>query len=259
MQFPDAIAQVLGQAEYRTDQTGKSDAQVLIFEEYVLKIRPEGSWDTRDVAILRYLQGRLPVPRVAAHAVADGQDWLLMTRVHERMLCDAAVMQQPALLMDCMAEACHSLWSLPAADCPFVFDVQAALDEAERWIEAGRFSAEDCEPETFGPGGFESPQALLRWLRRNQPPVEPTATHGDFCLPNLFTDGSHFTGMIDVGHFGLSDRWRDLALGWRSLKHNSDGRYGSYPAVNPDDLFRALGMTPDRERLRYYLLLDELF
>ena len=27
--------------------------------------------------------------------------------------------------------------------------------------------------------------------------------------------------------------------------------------IDPDDLFRALGMTPDREKLRYYILLDE--
>ena len=42
--------------------------------------------------------------------------------------------------------------------------------------------------------------------------------------------------------------------------HNADGTYGAtYPGIDPDDLFRALGMTPDRGKLRYYILLDELF
>ena len=84
-------------------------------------------------------------------------------------------------------------------------------------------------------------------------------THGDFCLPNLFTDGKRFTGFIDVGKTGAGDRWTDLALGWRSLKHNSDGHYGKvYPDINPDDLFRAAGIEKDEEKLRYYILLDEL-
>lgn len=62
-----------------------------------------------------------------------------------------------------------------------------------------------------------------------------------------------------MGNAGAGDRWMDLALGWRSLKHNSDGHYGkTYPNINPDDLFRAAGIPKDEEKLRYYILLDEL-
>ena len=31
------------------------------------------------------------------------------------------------------------------------------------------------------------------------------------------------------------------------------------PGFDPDGLFDALGLKPDKERLRWYLLLDELF
>ena len=134
-----------------------------------------------------------------------------------------------------------------------------ALSHAEAAIRSGRFDASNCEPETFGPGGFESPAALLDWLKNNLPPQDRVVTHGDFCLPNLFTDGRRFTGFIDVGNTGAGDRWADLALGWRSLKHNSDGHYGHvYPDIDPDDLFRAAGVPKDGEKLRYYILLDEL-
>ena len=51
----------------------------------------------------------------------------------------------------------------------------------------------------------------------------------------------------------------DLALSWRSLKHNSDMDYGNiYPNIHPDDLFRAAGVPKDEEKPRYYILLDEL-
>ena len=257
--IPDSIAAVLGDRTGKTDGLGRSAAQVFVFDDYVLKVRPEGGWDTVDTQILRWMSGRIPVPQVAAHEVADGRDWLLMTRIRGKELCNPSVMENPVLLLDCMAEALHTLWAIPVKDCPFERSVEDNLAHAEATILAGRFDASDSEPETFGPGGFENPKALLDWLKTHLPPMDAAVTHGDFCLPNLFTDGKRFTGFIDVGSAGICDRWMDLALGWRSLKHNSDGHYGKvYPKIDPDDLFRAAGVAKDEEKLRYYILLDEL-
>ena len=258
-EIPASIAAVLGSRAGKTDGLGKSGARVLLFDDYVLKIRPADDWDTADVKILEWLAGKAPVPRVAAHEVRDGLDWLLMTRIRGKELCKPEVMNRSALLLDCMAEALHTLWAIPAEDCPFERTVADNLSHAEAAILSGRFDPSDCEPETFGPGGFENPKALLDWLKSHLPPQDRAVTHGDFCLPNLFTDGQRFTGFIDVGNVGAGDRWMDLALGWRSLKHNSDGHYGKvYPDINPDDLFRAAGVAKDEEKLRYYILLDEL-
>ena len=258
-QVPASIASILGRRTGKTDGLGKSGAQVLLFDDYVLKIRPAEDWNTVDVQILEWLAGKAPVPQVAAHEVWNGQDWLLMTRLPGTELCRPDVMRNPVLLLDCMAEALHTLWSIPVSGCPFERRVAENLSHAETAILSGTFDASDCEPETFGPGGFANPEALLLWLKNHLPPEDRAVTHGDFCLPNLFTDGKRFTGFIDVGSVGAANRWMDLALGWRSLKHNSDGHYGKvYPEIDPDDLFRAAGVPKDEEKLRYYLLLDEL-
>ena len=257
--MPEPIAAILGNAAGQADGLGKSAAEVYLFDDYVLKVRPADGWDTVDTQILRWMKGKLPVPEVAAQEVRDGRDWLLMTRMRGEMLCDPSVMTNPTLLLDCMAEALHMLWSVPIQDCPFERSVEDNLARAEKTILSGNFDPSDCEPETFGPGGFEDPKALLDWLKSHQPEKDTVLTHGDFCLPNLFTDGKHFSGFIDLGRAGKCDRWMDLALGWRSLKHNSDGHYGkTYPKINPDDLFRAAGVPKDEEKLRYYILLDEL-
>ena len=77
---------------------------------------------------------------------------------------------------------------------------------------------------------------------------------------NVFFENGKVSGFIDLGDAGIADRWYDIALGYRSLKHNADGTYGAYYAdVHPDDLFKKLGIEPDWERIKYYILLDELF
>ena len=258
-QMPESIAAILGSASGSIDRLGMSSARVILYEDYVLKVRPAGGRDTADVKALAWLSGKLPVPEIAAHEITDGEDWLLMTRLKGHMLCEPSVMSRPSLLLDCMAEALHRLWSTDITDCPLSWTLDDELNDAEKNVRAGRVDPSRCEPETFGPGGFAGPEALLEWLRANMPPSKHVLTHGDFCLPNLFTDGRRFTGMIDLGDCGIADPWRDLSLGWRSLKHNSDGHYGTYPDIDPDDLFRAAGIPKDEERLRYYLLLDELF
>ena len=120
---------------------------------------------------------------------------------------------------------------------------------------------ERTEPETFGKNGFESPAALLEWLEANKPPCEPVLSHGDFCLPNIFLKDGKVSGFIDLGGMGIADKWRDISLCYRSLKHNFDGTFSGkiYKDFDPDMLFEALGIVPDRERLRYWILLDELF
>ena len=101
----------------------------------------------------------------------------------------------------------------------------------------------------------------MDWLEENRPVCEPVFSHGDFCLPNVLLQDGQVAGFIDLGDAGVGDRWRDIALCYRSLKHNFDGTFGGkvYEDFNPDMLFEKLGLEPNQEKLRYYILLDELF
>ena len=143
----------------------------------------------------------------------------------------------------------------------FVFEdgtLDDLLEAGEKRVRAHLVNTDD--PEIFGDDGFYSPTKLLNWLRENRPEPEPALSHGDFCLPNVFFEDGKVSGFIDLGDAGIADRWYDIALGYRSLKHNADGTYGKYyEGVKPDELFVKLGIEPDWEKIRYYILLDELF
>ena len=77
----------------------------------------------------------------------------------------------------------------------------------------------------------------------------------------MFIKDDRIAGFIDLGKAGMADRYQDIALCYRSLKHNAEGAYGGkvYEGFQPEKLFEELGIEPDWEKVRYYLLLDELF
>ena len=160
-----------------------------------------------------------------------------------------------------LAEAMRMLWRVDISDCPRSRDPDAELREAEYRVEHHLVDVDRVEPATFGPGSFRDPEELLKWLEDNRPGYEPVLSHGDLCLPNIFLEEGRISGFIDLGDTGIGDKWRDIALCYRSLKHNFDGTYGgkAYPDFDPELLFAALEIEPDREKLRYYILLDELF
>lgn len=259
--IPDAVKRIIGDLPYDLDTTGLSGSQVLMFSDTVLKIEKYRENGDGTVQVMKWLDGKIPVPKVLCHEVCGEYRYLLMSRVTGKMSCNEYYMGRPQELLGLLAEALEMLWSVDISDCPRRRDLDTELEEARYRVENGLVDIDQTEPETFGEGGFASPSELLEWLESNKPPIEPVLSHGDFCLPNIFLNGGAVSGFIDLGDTGIGDRWRDISLCWRSLKHNFDGSYGGkvYKDFDPDMLFEKLNIEPDRDKLRYYILLDELF
>jgi len=258
--LPPLIRKRLQGKTYFENTIGMSEAKVLMFSNMVLKIQPDVPWADREATMLEWLEGRVPAPSLIEYEKYDGMSYLLMTRIHGRMACEDILLNQPKLLINRLAEALHTLWVVDISSCPVIRNIDTELAEAKYRIENGMIDMDQVEPETFGTGGFQSPKELLLWLEKNRPSFDPVLSHGDFCLPNVFFTETGLGGFIDLGDSGIGDRWRDIALCHRSLRHNVDGTYGERKQnVNPDTLFEALGITPDKDKLRWYLLLDELF
>ena len=159
-----------------------------------------------------------------------------------------------------LADGLRMLWSVDTKGCPCDQILDQKLKNARFQMENGFVDMENMEPETFGEGGFSSPAHLLRWLEENRPEEEPVLSHGDYCLPNVFLRDGQVSGFLDLGRSGLADKWLDIAILWRSLRDNFNGTHGYTDTdFDPDCLFFELGIQPDWEKIRYYLLVDELF
>ena len=261
MKLPKEIEKLTKGKSFALDNVGMSGNQVLIFEDMVLKIEKHSDYVEKQVRIMQWLEGKLPAPKVLAFEMQEDKSYLLMSRVKGDMACAEYYLEHPQVLLKALADALMMLWALDISDCPNLRDLDAELAEAKYRVENDLVDLDNVEPTTFGEGGFESPVHLLQWLEENRPENELVFSHGDFCLPNVFLMDGEVSGFIDLGDAGVGDKWRDIALCYRSLKHNFDGTFGGkvYEDFNPDMLFEALGMEPDWEKLKYYILLDELF
>ena len=261
LRLPAEISRYTAGKEFTADGIGMSGCTVLVYEDMVLKITEDTENGRRTAEMMRWMDGRLPVPRVIEHCICGGKSWLLMSKVGGRMCCDTRFLEHPKELLDLLAEGLRMLWSTDISDCPRVMDLDVELAAVRRRVEQG---LADTEHSRFGSsegGSFRDPAELLEWLENNRPSYEPVMSHGDYCLPNVFADNGRISGFIDLEDCGIADRYRDISLCWLSLKWNFDGTFGGkvYPDFDPDMLFDAIGIDIDREKLRYYLLLSELF
>ena len=270
--LPKCIKEKVYGKDFRIDDMGKSGSMIFLFEDCVLKCEkiPEKS-DTeaelcledqdKTVEVMRWLNGKLPVPEVMAYEKDEKYRYLLMNKIPGTVACDPYYMEHPKEMIPILADALKLLWSIDISDCPKKTDLDTILEEAKYRVKNDLVDLSDAEPETFGEGGFKDAEELLSWLMENKPSYEPVLSHGDFCLPNIFIKDGKLSGLIDLGNTGTGDKWMDIALCYRSLKHNSDGTWGEkvYPDLSPEVLFEELGIKPDWDRINYYILLDELF
>lgn len=261
MQLPAKISNLILEKDYQTDTIGMSDSSVLIFSDKVLKIQPCSEESENEYRMMLWLQGRLPVPQVLVYETWEDKSYLLMSKCSGEMAYGEVYMQKPELVTKLLANGLKKLWNVTLSDCPADWRLKHKLERARENVEQGLVDLDNVEPDTFGENGFRNPEALLQWLYDNQPREELVLSHGDYCLPNIFGTDSEPTGYIDLGKTGIADKWCDIALCYRSLSHNYSGKYHGrvYQGFDDMSLFKELGIEPDMEKIRYYILLDELF
>ena len=260
MRIPENIRSHIAQKTGQTDNIGLSGSSVTVYDDCVLKCEAVTPWLLEGIAAMGWSEGKIPVPKILCHQVEDGISYLLMEKMEGVMSCDESLLEQPEVLTHALADGMRLLWQTDTSGCPRNRTLPCLLEEARYNIDNGRVDLDNVDPETFGENGFRDPDDLLNWLVNHPIPSEPVLSHGDYCLPNIFVKNGHFRGFIDVGDLGIGEKWRDIALCYRSLRDNWGGAYGGKVYdFDPKLFFEALEIEPDWEKIRYHLLLDELF
>lgn len=238
---------------YKLDYIGCSKSKILIYENQVLKIEKNIESNTEHL-MLEWLKDKLLVPKIYAIDKSIGYNYLLMSKLPSMMACDNYYLNALQELVQILAKGLKLLWNVKIKDCSIDNNIDNRLKLARYQVENGLVGMDDAEDGTYGENGFKDPFELLEYLENNKPKnTEPSFIHGDYCLPNIFIENNEISGFIDLGRSGIGDKYNDIALAVRSLEHNfGTNKY-------KDLLYKELGLEIDEEKIRYYILLDELF
>jgi len=260
MEFPDKLSYFIGNKSAEIDNISMSGAAVYLFDNMVLKVQNDSLEADNEYKMMRWLVGKLPVPEVIEYVKTNKLSYLLMSKCSGKSACDDTIMSKPKKLTQLFADTLNQLWNINTNDCPVYATLEQKLQIAENNVIHGLVDKDDCEPDTFGKQ-FKDPEALLYWLKENHPEEEPVLSHGDLCLPNIFFNDGRLSGLIDLGRSGRADKWCDITICNRSLNHNYNGVYTGVCNYDYKESYfwEALNIKPDKEKIRYYLLLDELF
>ncbi len=260
--LPEQITNRIAGLKWTYDSIGMSDSTILLFQEMVLKIEKISRSSEHEKLLLGWLANKLPVPKVIEAATHDGYSFLLMSKIPGEMACSDNSLQSVEDTVTALATGLKLLWRTDIANCPCKNTVVEKLIQAKYNIENGFVDMDDFNPETFTTEGFKGVPDLYDYLDKNRPVEDLVFSHGDFCLPNVFVSGNAITGFLDWGNGGVADRWQDIALCVRSLRSNymeyagcDEHAYQKYEAM----LFRELDIEPNEDKIRYFILLDELF
>ncbi|HEX2883730.1 MAG TPA: phosphotransferase [Candidatus Limnocylindria bacterium] len=176
----------------------------------------------RERVRLEWLSDRHPAPRLIDHGRDGGAQWLMTAALPGESAVGDTWRARRAEAIRAIAAGLRALHATAVEAFP-------AEWTAEVWV--GR------SPEGLGP----------------RPPVkEPVLVHGDACAPNtLISAEGQWTGNVDFGDLAVGDRWADLAVASMSLDWN-------FGPGHQAEFFRAYGVEPDDERIRYYRALWHL-
>ena len=261
--IPEKIIKAANNDDFISDNIGKSKAKVLVGEKYVLKIDNIDSDLKHTYEIQNWLFGKLPVSKNICYTEENETSYLLMEKLNGKISCDESFLEKDSeYLTKLLTKALKMFWKVSVDNCPFQNSLDEKLELAKYRVENNLVDIETAEEFTFGENGlFKDPNELLSWLLENKPEITPVLGHGDFCLPNIFIENDDISGFIDLGHCGVSDIYEDIVICLRSFTYNLDGTYGGkvYPPFSRDLFFKELGIEPNEEKMKYFLLLDELF
>lgn len=216
-----------------------------------LKTQPPTFWPPlhAEVQRLRWAAPHLPVPPVIETGHTDGVDWMITAALPGQSAHLLSEERDARKQVSLIAGGLRQFHAAPVQACPYSFVADVALDHVQRRVDAGLIDpARHFHPEN----AHFSVKNAITYLRQNRPVSEDLVVcHGDFCAPNILTEGDRVTGFVDLGELGVADRWWDLAVAGWSVGWN----------FSPDLealFYSAYGIHPDPGRIQWYRLLYDM-
>lgn len=201
------------------DSSCSPEATVVYIEKddgYYLKRAAVTSLETEAV-MTAYFHSKGLGTAVLDYRTEGEYDWLLTARMPGEDCTHESVLSTPEWLCDTIAERLRALHELDANDCPIPNRTASYLATVDQNFRTGEYDTAHF-PDNWG---FASAREAIDVVHKNRHLLRrDTLIHGDYCLPNIMLCDRRFSGFIDVGNGGLSDRHIDLFWGAWTLEFN---------------------------------------
>ena len=167
---------------------------------------------------LKWLQGKLPVPKIVSYEEKDGKYYLLTHKLDGEMVCTPFYMKNWQIGLNVIQQAFSVLWDIDISDCPFDAGIDYKLNQIKNKLDNNLINPEDIRPEFLEK--HNGIHGMYKYLVDNRPSEKLVFSHGDTSLPNIFGTGDKLTGFIDVADCGAADIWFDIAVTAKSVQRN---------------------------------------
>lgn len=241
------------------DTTGMSPAEVykihsdqeVLFLKRINAIYKDTTYDTkREMNIMKWLSNQINVPEIVHYEEDTTFHTLIMSKVEGVSLEELEDTLRLEDYIDYLVKALKIIQAIPIDNCPYNNCIHNRLKELQYLLDHNLADTEieNWEDET----PFDNANDLVEFLIQNQPQETLVLSHGDFCNSNIFINTDQMS-FIDLGRAGLADMWLDIAFCVRDIReHSKNEKWIQY-------FFEKLEIPPDWNKIKYYLLLDELF
>ena len=251
--LPDKILKFINNCDLEEITIGCSCSQVIKITNkdkvYFLKMAKKGIL-TSEYKKLKWLDGKLEVPKIVLYDVFDDNEYLITDGVAGEMVCSDYYISNKEIGIKAIADAFKKIYSVDIKDCPFNVSMDYKLSIVENNVNNNLISEHDLDEEILKRYG--NIKNILLFLKNNKFNEELCFSYGDVSLPNIFAKEDKCVGFVDVGECGIADKWFDLAICEKSIKRNYGVQYVS-------KFYEELNIVPDRNKIDYYLLLMELY
>lgn len=256
IEIPPSLAELTNGFSWEPITIGHSEAKTFLLKsphanQYV-KVQSVQAVERLEVEKekLKWLEGKLPVPRVLFYGTDETSEYLLMSEIKGVNASEPSHKDDLPAILTSLGAGLKTIHSVPIQDCPFDQSLGMKIEEAKNRVNQGLVDEDDFDKVRKG----RKARDLFKELITKRPLHEELVfTHGDYCMPNVIVENQKVSGFIDWGRAGIADKYQDIALAIRSISSNFGKEFVPF-------FLAGYGIKDvDGSKIDYYQLMDEFY
>ncbi|MHA1953021.1 MAG: APH(3') family aminoglycoside O-phosphotransferase [Candidatus Heimdallarchaeaceae archaeon] len=254
--LPSELEKIIRGYDWEVNSIGCSKTEVYKLvkknQTAYLKInKPESNFNLeKENAVLRWLEGKLPVPKVIFFSRYEDREYLLISEIQGKASFEASSDEVKRQNIKILAEGLKKIHGMDPAGCPISNTPDILIQIAKSKLESKEMNNSKFDKRWRD----KSPEELYQEILKNKPKeFDLVFSHGDYCLPNIIIENGDLNGFIDWSYGGINDRYFDFAAVAWSIGYNFGEEWIKY-------FFEDYGVEEiDWNRLRFFQMLNEFF